>query len=168
MGRLARVLSFLYTSEAGDKVGDVKVDPGGGANVTPQHFQSAGEDSRPLPSDLAAMVSIEGTGREVVVGYLDPANLQQAAAGEKIVYSRNPGGVVVATIHLKTDGSIAITSTGDIDINGATIGTDGTITSPVALVAPSIVAGGKELAGHNHNQVNDSGGNVEAPTGPNN
>ena len=51
MGRIALVLSFIRSLANGANVSDVKVDSGGGANTTAQHFAPAGDDSHPLPDD---------------------------------------------------------------------------------------------------------------------
>lgn len=59
-------------------------------------------------------------------------------------------------------GSFELEVGGDFVVNGARIDTAGNITSPTSVSAPSIVAAGKELAGHIH-----LAGTVPGNTGPN-
>ena len=70
MGRIAKLLSFLRTSRNEAKISDVKVDPGGGPNITAEHFAAAGDDSHPLPGDYVALNTDSGSGRESAIGYL--------------------------------------------------------------------------------------------------
>jgi hypothetical protein len=172
------------------KASDVQVDRGGADNRTPQHFSDAGDDSFPLPGDYVATVGQAGTGRDSAVGYIDPNNQQKATAGDKRIYARDPAtGDEVVEVWLKSDGTTtvanangsftlapdgSITGTnangsfslqvgGDFVVNGVTIAVDGTITTPTAVNSPSVVANGKELAGHNH-----PAGTPPGNTGPNN
>lgn len=69
-------------------------------------------------------------------------------------------------------GSFSLQSGGAFLVNGVTIDTSGNITTPAtltaaAVVAPSVMAGGKELTAHTHAQASDSGGDSQPPTGPN-
>ena len=133
------VKSFAHTERNNDKVSEVTVDPGGGDNISPDNYAPAGDDSRPLPEDLAVVVPIEGTGVGAVVGYLDPKNDQKSGAGEVRRYARDSNGVSVAEIWLKNDGSVVISNdngsvelktNGEIDANGAIIDTTGDVTTP--------------------------------------
>lgn len=69
-------------------------------------------------------------------------------------------------------GYLELREDGVVEINGATIGTDGAIVSPVSVTAPvvtgstSVVANGKELAGHDHAIL--GGSSAPGPTGTNN
>ena len=264
MGILAKLLSFVRVERNGAKLSDVKVDPGGGPNVTAEHFAPIGEDAHPLPGDYVVTSDVRGTGREAVIGYVDPKNESKAQPGDKLVYSREPSedgaGRIITEQWLKNDGTIitnaykligadiklisrivqspdgfvsnevfdendtlkvtteissdgtattfnengsvtlrpdggTITTTpestfdaaadgsikgdngsgsfelaagGDFLVNGVTIDTSGNITSPAtvssaAVEAPSVKAGGKELAGHDH-----PAGTPPGNTGPNN
>ncbi len=96
--------------EGGAQVTDVQVDPGGGANVSAEHFSAAGDDAPPLPGDSAITVPSSGRGKEAVVGYVDPNSEPVAAPGEKRVYARDGDGVLVAEIWLKGDGDLVIKS----------------------------------------------------------
>ncbi|MCP4444595.1 MAG: hypothetical protein GY811_04520 [Myxococcales bacterium] len=170
MGRIAAILSFIRSSAHGAKVSDVKVDPGGGANVTAQHFAPAGDDAHPLPGDYAITVGVPRTGSEAVVGYVDPNSDQKAQAGDKRIYARDSGGVVVVEVWLQGDGtalvvngagsfrlspdgsikgdngagSFELAAGGNFLVNGVTIDTSGNITSP-ATVTGSTVAGTASL-----------------------
>lgn len=119
MGRIAKLLSFVRGEANGAKVSDVKADPGGGANVTAQHFASPGDDSHPLPGDYVASVGAAGTGRENAVGYLDPNSEQKSQAGDKRIYARNGPGSESCEVWLKADGSVLIQN-----------GTGGTVLNP--------------------------------------
>jgi hypothetical protein len=104
MGRIAEVLS-VERSGAGALV---KVDPGGGANVSAEHFGDSGDDSLPLPGDFTALEESAGAGAEQVSGYHDSKNEGKAKPGEKRIYSRSTAGTPVAEIYLRDDGRIVI------------------------------------------------------------
>lgn len=207
MGRIARLLSFVRLTKNDAKVTDVKVDPGGGPNVTTEHFADAGDDSHPLTTDYVALNSDSGTGRETAIGYLDPINEPKAQAGDKRIYARDASnGEVIVEVWLQNDGTATISNEngsvtlrvdggtiittpestfdaaadgsitgqnsngsfqlqtgGDFLVNGVTIDSSGNVTIP-----SSLTLNGKEIAEHTHSQANDSGGNTEQDTGPNN
>ena len=171
MGRIAVLLSFVRSLAGEAKVSDVKVDPGGGANITAQHFSPAGDDAHPLPDDYAATVPVQRTGSEVAVGYIDPKNEQKAQPGDKRIYARDPedGSTVVevwlkndgtalvanaeASVEVKPDGSIKgsnsagsfeLQAGGNFVVNGVTIDTSGNVTSP-ATITGTTVAGTTSL-----------------------
>lgn len=189
MGRLGRLLAFAGVIRNNVPRGEAKLDPGGGPNITADHFAPAGDDAHPLPGDYVIVSRVPRSGGYGAVGYLDPSNTPKAALGEKRLYARAPdtGAVVVevwlqntgqvvvqndnASLSLAPDGSIAganasgnftLQAGGNFEVNGAVIDTDGRISSPTAVAAPSIQAAGKELAGHDH-PAGDPPGN----TGPN-
>jgi hypothetical protein len=108
--RIAELLSFTRATVDEAKISDVKVDPGGGANITARHYSAPGDDSHPLPGDSVVLVEAPGAGAQSAVGYLDPVNEGQAAAGEKRVYSRNADGEPVAEVWLKSDGEVLVRS----------------------------------------------------------
>jgi len=187
MGRIAKLLSFVRSLAGDAKVSDVKVNPGGGANVTAQHFSTPGDDSHPMPGDYVATVPVQRTGSEVAVGYLDPLNEPKALSGDKRIYARDADGVVIVEVWLKNDGtaltsnangsstlspdgsqkgvnangSFELQANGNFVVNGVTIDTSGNVTIPTSLTL-----GGKEIAGHDH--AIDSGSSAPGPTGPNN
>jgi len=110
MGRLAVLLSFLRTTKNNAKLSDVKVNPGGGANVTAEHFSAPGDDAHPLPGDYVALNSDSGTGRESAVGYLDPTNEPKALPGDKRIYARDGNGALIAEIWLKNTGEAVVSN----------------------------------------------------------
>lgn len=192
-GLIAKVLSFTRRVKNGAHVSDVKVDRSGGDNATPEHFSSPGEDSFPLTTDYAALMPVGFGSRFVTVGYVDPINEPKALEGEKRIYARDPSdGSVSVEVWLKSDGtavtendqaiftvapdgaitgengngSFGLQADGKFVVNGVEIDTIGKITSPEAIEAPSIIANGKELAGHDHNIL--SGSSAPGPTGANN
>lgn len=157
--RIATVLSFVRVTRNGANISDVEVDPDGGSNITAEHSAPAGLDCPPLPDDSAVAVPVQGSGRFVVVGYFDPANAGSAEPGEVRLYARDEEGVIVSAVHLKNNGTIeaanengqfSLQAGGNFVVNGVTIDTAGNITTPASVVAPSIVANGKELADHAH------------------
>lgn len=166
MGRLAKVLSFIRG--AGGK-SDTKCDPGGGAIRQAQHAQPPGDDSHPLPGDYAVLVELPQSGRFAAVGYVDPQNEQTAGPGERRIYARAADGARIVALWLKADGSASLSNAsgfftlredGAVDINGLVIDPSGKATSPVGFDGPSMVADGKELAGHTHPGVEPGAGNT--------
>lgn len=187
MGRIAKLLSFVRLTRNNAKVSDVKVDPGGGANITAEHFSAPGDDSHPLPGDYVALNTNSGTGREDAIGYVDPLNEPKALPGDKRIYARDENGVLIVEIWLKntgeatifnangsvtlspsgsikcanSSGSFELQAGGDFVVNGVTIDTNGNVTIP-----NSLTLAGKEIAGHDH--AINSGSSAPGPTGPNN
>lgn len=138
--------------------GDVKGDLGGDDSFVAEHFADSGEDSPPLPGDFMALDEGTGSGTKQVTGYHDPVDgNREAQPGEKRTYSRNTGGVKVAEVYLKGDGTVVIKSllaptggtfeidpaTGAITINGKAV-----IDALGEVTAKSDVAGGVSLSGH--------------------
>lgn len=189
MGMIGIVLEFTRTERNGAKVSDVKANPGGGALLTSDHFQPPGVDANPLPGDYTLLGEVQGTGRYSAVGYLDPKNQQTSKPGEWRAYSRDASGAQVAQVWIKDDGSVLtenengshvlnadgsqrsqnaggyfnLAADGTVDINGFIITPTGAASSPVSLSAPSVVANGKELAGHAHpagTPPGDTGANI--------
>lgn len=106
MNFIAKVLSFTHTTSNGAVVSDVKGDPGGGANLTAQHFQPAGDDASPLPGDYVLFAPGQREGKVMATGYVDPNSARVSGPGEKRIYARNSLGIVVAEIHIKSTGEI--------------------------------------------------------------
>jgi len=146
MSRVGEVLSFERVVEEGAHGADVKVDPGGTANVTAPHYADAGDDSHPLPGDFVALEDSSGAGAEQATGYADVRNAGKARAGEKRIYARNVAGAPVVEVWLKNDGSIVIANgtgafelapSGAVTINGVTISPSGAISAPGEITAKS-------------------------------
>lgn len=173
MGGVARVLTTDKEQRNGANVAGVQHDPGGGAVATGDHYSAPGDDAVPLPGDYAITTDVRREGGEDVVGYIDPKNEHKAGPGEKRIYGRDPStGDAVVELWLKSDGSMigqnalgffALLANGNVNINGVIIDPSGNITTPASVAAPSIVASGKELAGHDH-----PAGTPPGDTGPNN
>ena len=192
MGLIGKVLSYVYSSlgQNDDKVGDIKLDPGGEANRTTWHAEPANQTSQPLSGDFICVMPIPGEGKTVAVAFIDPNNPQDIAAGEHKTYARSPDdGAIKCMVHLRNDGTIAITneagtsitadsSDGSVTINGVKFDTSGNITGANDITAAgtveadtlngtsSVMAAGKEIVNHDHN-IN-SGSSAPGPTGPNN
>ena len=79
---IGNVIEWFREDEDGDKVENVKVNPGGDIPVTSMHSMSPGEDSPPYKKDLAILVKVPGAQNFVTVGYIDPVNEGVAADGE--------------------------------------------------------------------------------------
>lgn len=109
-GLIAKLLSFTRVSRNDAKISDVKLDPGGEANITAQHFADSGDDSHPLPTDFVHGAKVRGSWRWVAAGYVDPLNEPKAQAGEKRIYGRDSSGTAVNEVWLKNDGSILISN----------------------------------------------------------
>lgn len=109
-GTLATVIATerKVDPETGVYMVDVQVDAGAGDITSAELFQPPGEDSLPMAGDTALLQESAGSGVKAVVGFDDPANEGQAAAGEKRIYSRTAAGALAADIWLKADGSVHI------------------------------------------------------------
>lgn len=167
MGLIAKVLSYTRIADRfGAKVSDVKHDPGGGANETGEHFQAANQDAVPLPGDYLLTVSVQRTGGEVVVGFIDPKQEQTAEPGEYRAYARDADGAQVVQLHLKKDGTAVLNNAeatvemkpsgevntqnasgfyrlqddGTVNINGATIDPAGNIETPTNITSGGTVS----------------------------
>lgn len=166
MGRIAKLLSFVRVVRNNAKVSDVKVDPGGGANITAEHFASPGDDSSPLPGDYVALITASGSGRESAVGYVDAKSDQKSLSGDKRIYARDGNGLSIGEVWLKNTGEISISNdngsftlrpdgsikgvngsgsfelavSGDFLINGVTIDTTGNITTTGVITGATVAA----------------------------
>lgn len=175
MGLISKVLSYTRIADRfGAKVSDVKHDPGGGANETGEHFQAANQDAVPLPGDYLLTVSVQRTGGEVAVGFIDPKQEQTADPGEFRVYARDGDGAQIVQLHLKKDGTAVINNE-----NGSiTLKPDGEIESrndtAIHVIRPSGAIRGSNPSGffelQDDGTVNingatiDPAGNIDTPT----
>lgn len=167
MGLVGKLLSFVRAVRNEAHVSDTKLDPGGGPNVTAEHFAGPGDDAYPMPGDYVLVVRTPQAGRQAAAGYVDPLNAPAAGLGEKRSYARGADGVAVVELWLKNDGAATLSNSngrmhlqpnGDVVINGVTIYADGRVDVPASLVL-----NGRELNDHTHGGV-ESGG---SSTGPN-
>ncbi len=158
MGRIAKVVSFLKRS--------IVADPGGGSNITANHFSPPGDDSQPLPDDYCVVSKSAKTGGGTVAGYYDAENLPKAGPGEKRIYARDSTGVLIVEVWLKSDGeavilngngsitlspggdvkglngsgSFELQASGDFVVNGVTIDPAGNITTPAVITSTGVIA----------------------------
>jgi hypothetical protein len=108
VGSLGDVKEFTRSVVEGKQTPEVKVDRGGDDAISAYHFAPAGDDSQPLPSDLAYLGEDTGTGNAQALGYQDPDSAPVAGAGEKRIYARSGPGVVACEIWLKADGTVLL------------------------------------------------------------
>ena len=91
-------------------------------------YASAGDDSVPCDNDRLILIKAGNTGEKAAVGSLNES--QGAKPGEKILFSRDKDGKVVATIKMLNSGNIEIELKGDykiktegnIELNGSDFG----------------------------------------------
>lgn len=164
-GIVGRVLSSIWRVKGGVSITDVKLNPGGGPNVTAEHFQPAGDDSPALPGDYGFAAPGPQAGRFAVVGYVDALNPPVAAPGEKRIYGRDLAGETVAAIWIKGDGTIR----GENDLGWFELRTDGEFVANGARLTTTgdvVTSDGVSLRNHYHEQGTDTGGDSEADTEP--
>ena len=77
-------------------------------------YASAGDDSVPCDNDRLILIKAGNTGEKAAVGSLNES--QGAKPGEKILFSRDKDGKVVATIKMFNSGNIEIELKGDYKI----------------------------------------------------
>ena len=91
-------------------------------------YASAGDDSVPCDNDRLILIKAGNTGEKAAVGSLNES--QGAKPGEKILFSRDKNGKVVATIKMFNSGNIEIElksdykvkTEGNIELNGSDFG----------------------------------------------
>jgi hypothetical protein len=131
MGSVGHVDSFDR------EAAQTKVDPGGGENVTAQHYAAPGVDAAPLPGDYAGLQPCAGTGRQQALGYCDPLpENRKASDGEHRIYGRDADGRAVCEIWCKLDGSIVI------DVIGGTAPIEIRTKGPIIANSPDVRLGG--------------------------
>lgn len=161
--RFGRVLSTAILNG----VREVKANLGSGEIKNAQMVQPPGEDSNPIASDTAYLAPGVRSGEAVATGYVDTVNAPSAAQGEKRFYSRVAStGAVATEIHMKADGSVVITASADVTINGNLVVTgdiDGTaITASAALTGATVDSATTSLDLHIHtpSTSTDAGSNT--------
>ena len=105
MARIATVIDSTRVSLDGVEYTLVKVDETD--TVQAPHFADAGDDSLPLPGDMAALDESEADELRAT-GYNDPTNAGVALPGEKRMYARDADGVIVGVIYLRASGLIDV------------------------------------------------------------
>lgn len=110
MGFLGAVVAFERATVDGAQAPEVRVDRDGDEVATGHHFAPPGDDSPPLPGDLAYLGDDTGAGVAQAIGYQDPATPGEAAPGDKRLYARSGPGVVAVSLWLKGDGTLVATN----------------------------------------------------------
>lgn len=124
MGIIGR---FLKVAKE-DKFNVVTVETRKGFDEEALLYASAGDDSVPCDNDRLILIKAGNTGEKAAVGSLNES--QGAKPGEKILFSRDKDGKVVATIKMLNSGNIEIELKGDykiktegnIELNGSDFG----------------------------------------------
>jgi hypothetical protein len=96
------------------------VETGTGQAVTGIVMPASGSEFHPMPGDR---VLFHWAGQEVHISAVVSEDAS-TGRGESLIFSRNAAGQVVASVHLRDNGQVVITTTGAVVGNGA---------SPVAL-----------------------------------
>ena len=156
MGLIGRILSFVRAQRNGAQISDVKTDPGGGPNITAEHFAPAGDDAHPLPDDYVYAARSPQRGRYAAVGYVDTANASKAQPGEKRIYSRDSGGNQKAEVWLKADGTVV----SENDQGSTTLAPDGSFEAENGNGSMTLAADGSILG-------QNAAGSFELQTGGN-
>lgn len=134
MGRIARLIKTEI-----EKFIVQTVESHFGANVTAETFGPSGDDSPPLPEDRVVLVNVDGTGNFVSAGVLSVS--QGAKPGERILYSRNSGGEVMAALKLLNDGKIEMLSPEDFSVSAKNLSVS--VESSISMESESIKTSGK-------------------------
>ena len=79
-------------------------------------FAPSGDDSPPLPDDLAVLVYNNRTGGLAYLGAIDQANAPEAQPGERRIYARDSSGAIVSTLWLKGDGTLELNGAADFAV----------------------------------------------------
>jgi hypothetical protein len=137
-GVLGDVVEFLRSVIGGKQAPEAKVDRGGGDAITAYHFASPGDDSQPLPGDVAYLAPDDGTGTAHILGYQDPETTPVAEAGEKRIYARSGPGTLACEVWLKADGSVVISN----DVGSVTLGPGGTLRAENSLASAELTTSG--------------------------
>lgn len=142
MGGLGTVVEFTRAVVEGSQTPEVKVDRAGGDAVTAYHFAPPGDDSQPLPSDLAYLGEDVGAGNAQALGYQDPETPPLAGPGEKRIYARSGAGVASCEVWLKADGSVVVKN----DAGSLELAPDGAATLANQLGSIALDAAGNVTA----------------------
>lgn len=124
MGIIGRFLKIVKE----DKFNVVTAETRKGFDEEALLYANAGDDSVPCDNDRLILIKAGNTGERAAVGSLNES--QGAKPGEKILFSRDKDGKVVATIKMLNSGNIEIELKGDykiktegnIELNGSDFG----------------------------------------------
>lgn len=180
-GRLAKVLSNLTTErkivEPESKIEAKKNDPRYALRLS-----AVGEEAKPLPGDFCLSLDLEQIGRVICMGFIDPENSDLTEDGEKLIYSRDQDGAIVAKIHLKKDGTIQVDtdkdlvanvggrttleSVGDVDLTAPNVNIIGNLNVSKKIVAEEDILSNNAAAAvslTNHFHIGNLGYNTDKP-----
>ena len=101
IGRIGKVIDHNI-----EKLVEVIVETRAKHNQKAYIYCSSGEDSVPVKEDKILLIKVDGTGRNVMLGFLVPS--QGAQPGEKIYFGRDQDGNIVSKIKLLNDGSYTL------------------------------------------------------------
>ena len=132
-------------------------------------------DARFVP-DIMTNITVAAEDATAMVIQTRDGTVKIAVDNDEVRVKNNDASVVMGadsidvatssvTINI-TDSSVTGVAPGGFDLNGFTIDASGAAASPASLTAPSVLADGKELAGHDH--AINSGSSAPGPTGANN
>lgn len=139
MTGIGKVLSLL-TRKRKIVEPEVKILLRKNESVFATQFFAPNTDSRPLPGDVPLFHRLEQIGKKAVIGFIDPKNETAVNGGEYKVYSRDSGGGIVSFIHLKNDGSISISVSGNV----FELSSDGNLTAPANVdISGDLIVGGE-------------------------
>ena len=116
-------------------------------------------DARFVP-DIMTNITVSDEDATAMVIQTRDGSVKIAVDNDEIRIKNNDASVVMgvdsidvstSTVEINiTADSVTGVAPGGFDLNGFTIAADGSAESPVSLTSPSVMADGKELAGHNH------------------
>jgi hypothetical protein len=140
VGFLATIISFTRAVVQGAHAPEAKVSRGGNDTLTAGHFSAPGDDSYPLPDDVAYVGDGAGKGAAEILGYQDSKTTPVAVAGEKRIYSRSGPGVVAASVYLRSNGTIIVrNSLGSVELTPTGSVTIGNAVGSISLSALGLV-----------------------------
>ena len=161
MGFVADVVEFLRSVVDGAQTPEIKADRGGGDAVTAYHFAPPGDDSQPLPGDVAYLGEDQGAGNVQSLGYQDPSTEPKAGPGEKRIYARSGPGEVACEVWLKGDGTVRLAN----DQGSVELAPDGGVTAASGQGTMQLGADGAASISNGQGSIDlDAAGNVTATT----
>lgn len=101
IGRIGKVIDHNI-----DKLVEIIIETRAKYNQKAYLYCPSGEDSVPVKEDKILLIKVDGTGRNVMIGFLVPS--QGAQPGEKIYFGRDQEGNIVSKIKLLNDGSYTL------------------------------------------------------------
>lgn len=160
MARMADVIEAVNVQEDGAHYTRVKIDSID--TITVPHFADSGDDSPPLPGDMA----VYDDDGEHCLGYADVQNVGVALPGEKRIYSRDADGVVVGAVYLRRDGTLelGLSATGRVSVAALVDAEIQRVYDTIASWVPVVVAtdGGASVAASLQLAFSNAAGQVQS------